>query len=246
MLSIIIPTLNEEAYLPPLLDSIDRQAGALEVWIVDGSSDDQTVAVAREFSIRSRHPIFIKVIERSNVARQRNAGALQARYPLLLFLDADVVLPDGFIKESLNTITKNQIELAGTKIFSAEKEFIFRTMYALYSHLYLPFMRLFNPVLHGCSMFVAQRVHNQIGGFPEDVTFEDFKYAKMGSLYTRSVLLRGRYVRTSARRFYNPSLRELAELVLSGVLSMFKAGIKGKGFMTKYHEHAGRHAKPRY
>lgn len=53
MISIIIPTLNEERSLPPLLDAIRRQRAAHEVIVVDGSSQDRTPEVARNSGVRT-------------------------------------------------------------------------------------------------------------------------------------------------------------------------------------------------
>ena len=96
-LSIVIPALNEADYLPRLLKSIAAQKdykGKLEVIVVDGKSEDDTVAVARSF--KDKVP-GLKVIEakQRNVGYQRNRGGEAAQYSYLLFLDADTMLPEG-------------------------------------------------------------------------------------------------------------------------------------------------------
>jgi len=50
-LSIIVPALNEEKYLPKLLNSILQQdfKGKTEVIIVDGNSEDRTIEVTERF-----------------------------------------------------------------------------------------------------------------------------------------------------------------------------------------------------
>ena len=47
MISVIIPTLSEEASLPALLDAIRQQETESEVIVVDGGSRDRTLEVAR-------------------------------------------------------------------------------------------------------------------------------------------------------------------------------------------------------
>ena len=91
-ISVVIPTLNEEKYMPALLRSIMAQEPRpLEVIVVDGGSEDRTVELARGLGA--------KVIERpSNIAEARNIGAENARGDHLLFLDADTVLPPGFME----------------------------------------------------------------------------------------------------------------------------------------------------
>ena len=46
MISIIIPTLNEECSLPSLLEAIRQQAAEHEVIVVDGGSRDRIRVVA--------------------------------------------------------------------------------------------------------------------------------------------------------------------------------------------------------
>jgi glycosyltransferase involved in cell wall biosynthesis len=246
MITLIICTLNEEKYLPKLLDSIDSQEGTYEVIIVDGNSADGTVDVVKEFSSRSKQPVNLVRMESAGLSVQRNKGVEVAKYNNLLFLDADVVLPRGFLRESVRQISERNIPFAGTKIYAAEPAARYRIAYWLYSNYYLPLLRVFNPVIHGCSIFTTKEMHYKIGGFQQDVTFEDFRYAKMAATYFRPVLLKNIYVRTSARRFYNASPREFGELILSGIYSLFKAGMDGKSFMKKFHENYGKHTEPEY
>ena len=48
--SLVIPALNEEDSLPHVLDAID-QGLLLEVILVDGGSQDRTVAIAKDFGV---------------------------------------------------------------------------------------------------------------------------------------------------------------------------------------------------
>src|ERR1700733_10407118 len=100
-LSIIIPCLNEQAYLPRLLESIAAQTydGKLQVIVVDGHSDDKTVASAHKYAQRLDDLLVVEA-ER-NVGHQRNVGAKHAKYEHLLFLDADVVLPPDLLARLL-------------------------------------------------------------------------------------------------------------------------------------------------
>ncbi|MEK7141273.1 MAG: glycosyltransferase family A protein, partial [Patescibacteria group bacterium] len=90
-ISIIIPTLNEEKFLPHLLDSLVAQSDKdFEVIVVDGASKDRTVTVAKSYI--TKLPIRVIVCERAGVSMQRNRGALDARGEWLVFVDADSVL----------------------------------------------------------------------------------------------------------------------------------------------------------
>ena len=48
--SVVIPTLNEEKYLPRLLENLSKQTfSEFEVTVVDGSSEDETVKEAKKW-----------------------------------------------------------------------------------------------------------------------------------------------------------------------------------------------------
>lgn len=247
MLSIIICTLNEEHYLPKLLDTLIKQeTTGFEVIIMDARSDDDTSGVVKKYQQNSPFPIRFFQLERPGLSAQRNMGVQHARHEQLLFMDADVLLPSNFIKESLKQINEKKIQIAGTKIYAAEKNPIFRMMYWNYSAFYLPVVRLWNPIVHGCSIFTTKTLHSKIGGFKENITFEDFKYAGDAAVFYRPRLLKKVFVKTSARRFYKFNVPEFAELFFSGIYSMFKAGIEGKKNMKRFHENYGKHQKPKY
>jgi glycosyltransferase involved in cell wall biosynthesis len=90
--SVVIPALNEERQLPVLLASLLACRGRiLEIIVVDGHSDDGTVAVTEAFARQAPAGITLRVetCEVRNVSIQRNVGAARARHDLLVFLDAD-------------------------------------------------------------------------------------------------------------------------------------------------------------
>ncbi|PIV12587.1 MAG: teichoic acid biosynthesis protein, partial [Candidatus Nealsonbacteria bacterium CG03_land_8_20_14_0_80_36_12] len=95
MLSIIIPTLNEEKYLPSLLEEIKKQNFSdYEIIVADGGSEDKTVKIARNYGC--------KIVKGGLPAKGRNEGAKIAEGDILLFMDADnIFLPENFLKNLL-------------------------------------------------------------------------------------------------------------------------------------------------
>jgi len=86
--SIVIPTLNEECYLPNLLCDLSRQTCRdFEVIVVDANSEDQTNYQAQQFKERFDAFTFLASTKR-NVSHQRNLGADRAVADWLIFLDA--------------------------------------------------------------------------------------------------------------------------------------------------------------
>ncbi|MEJ7796881.1 MAG: TIGR04283 family arsenosugar biosynthesis glycosyltransferase [Solirubrobacteraceae bacterium] len=88
LVSIVIPTLDEQRELPDLLDAIAALPGRWEAIIADGGSDDETVALGRA---HATGPLVIEAA--GGRAAQLNAGARAATGDVLLFLHADSRLP---------------------------------------------------------------------------------------------------------------------------------------------------------
>jgi glycosyltransferase involved in cell wall biosynthesis len=104
--SIVIPTLNEEKYLPFLLKDLSLQTyNNFEVVHIDGNSDDKTINYANKFkktlNIRSNN---VKI---RNVGFQRNEGVKLANGQWVVFMDADNRLNQNFLQELKNNISKN-------------------------------------------------------------------------------------------------------------------------------------------
>jgi len=96
--SIIIPALNEEKYLPHLLDDLTKQTFRdFEVILVDGNSSDATVAKAKSFAKSLPH-LTILTSPKRHVCVQRNLGAKKAIADTLIFMDADNRLPLYFLQ----------------------------------------------------------------------------------------------------------------------------------------------------
>jgi len=95
-ISVIIPCLNEEHYLPKLLHDLNYQSITnFEVIVIDGNSDDKTVQVAQQF--KSNYPIEVFTTNVRNVSYQRNLGAKKSHGKVLVFFDADTRLPKKYL-----------------------------------------------------------------------------------------------------------------------------------------------------
>src|SRR5271165_4985787 len=100
MLSIVIPTFNEEDCLPLLLESIRTQSFSdYEIIIADNNSTDDTLLIARQYGAT--------ITTGGLPGAGRNAGASFATGELILFLDADVILPADFLKDIVNEFLYN-------------------------------------------------------------------------------------------------------------------------------------------
>jgi glycosyltransferase involved in cell wall biosynthesis len=91
MISFVIPTLNEIKTIEQTLQCLTAYSGTNEIIISDGNSKDGTVDVCRKYT---DNVIVYDKPDRQTIAMARNMGAADAKGEYLVFLDADVVIPD--------------------------------------------------------------------------------------------------------------------------------------------------------
>ena len=104
--SVIIPTLNEEAEIASALSSV-HDAGADELIVVDGGSSDRTVQIAKDLNAVVFQP------ENCGRAIQQNFGAERATGDVLLFLHADCRIPPDGINEVRQLLQDAPLTLSG-------------------------------------------------------------------------------------------------------------------------------------
>jgi len=135
MISIVIPTYNAEKYMPALLDSIfHNKVDDMEVVIVDDCSTDDTVRLSKSFPVR-----VIKMEKNSGPAKARNIGVEAAKGDIIYFLDSDVIVLDGAIKEVKEYFERNPSAKCVIGICSTEplnKGFVSKYM-AMFEYIHL-------------------------------------------------------------------------------------------------------------
>jgi len=124
LISIIIPTLNEERVIGDSIGRIEKYLSIPhEIIISDGKSKDKTVELAQNAGA--------KVVEYNGTTRQtiamgRNDGARIAQGEFLVFLDADctIINPDQFFKKALDYFGshKTVVAIAAKIRVSADSE----------------------------------------------------------------------------------------------------------------------------
>ena len=91
MISFVIPTLNEIKTIEQTLQCLAAYSGTHEIIISDGNSKDGTVDICRKYT---DNVVVYDKPDRQTIAMARNMGAADAKGEYLVFLDADVVIPD--------------------------------------------------------------------------------------------------------------------------------------------------------
>jgi cellulose synthase/poly-beta-1,6-N-acetylglucosamine synthase-like glycosyltransferase len=108
--SVIVPTWNEERYLPKCLGSLVDQSvkEPFEIIVVDGGSEDRTVDIAREYADK----VFVR--RGQPVGAARNTGAKNARGKVLAFIDADTVASPRWLSEVAETFRREPVAVGVT------------------------------------------------------------------------------------------------------------------------------------
>jgi len=192
--SIVIPALNEEKNLPLLLDSIKTQNfDSYEVIIADAHSTDKTREIAQSYGCR--------VVDGGLPAAGRNAGAAAANGDFLFFLDADVILPPGFIHNVYEEMQDRYLDVATCEIKPISDYRLDRIIHKMINLAVILNLWL-DPKAFGFCIFVTRRLFEKVGGFDETIyVAEDNDFVKRASVYRNLRYLTSAYIKVSIRRF---------------------------------------------
>jgi glycosyltransferase involved in cell wall biosynthesis len=103
-LTVVIPTFNREVVLKKALEAYLLQSNSAEIdelLVVDDGSTDGTEQMVAEVSRRSAFPIRYLRQSNKGPAAARNYGIREARSPIILFTDSDIVPTNNFVAQHL-------------------------------------------------------------------------------------------------------------------------------------------------
>ncbi len=187
-LSIVIPVMNESAYLAQTLATASA-ATAVEVIVVDGGSSDDTVLIAKAFGA-------VVMQSAPGRAAQMNAGAAIATAPNLLFLHADTCLPRGYERLIYETLAQPgvvagafDLAIAGSQIGLRLVEWGVKWR-----------SRLWRMPYGDQGIFLTAAMFHHLNGFPNMPIMEDFVLIQELNKLGKVAIAPAR-VSTSARRW---------------------------------------------
>jgi rSAM/selenodomain-associated transferase 2 len=229
LISVIIPTLNEEAYI---LDAIqaaqhDYEPEEVEVIVVDGGSQDGTLCLI---------PSNVKVTSsKPGRAIQMNFGAAYARGDILVFCHADSLLPAGWREAVINVLRKPDVSggtfqlsiLPASGILKLRNKINFPANWRL---------------MYGDQVqFMTRSTFDWIGGFPEIPIMEDLEMSRALARAGRLVRIPLR-VRTSSRRFSGKRPRNQWLLSVRCVILYLYFGATAEEIKSIYYQGTGNKA----
>lgn len=187
LISIIIPTLNEELNIPLLLESLLSMAG-VEIIVADGSSVDATLEKCRAFPVRLVNSLMGRGV-------QLNAGARCAEGEILLFLHADSSIERRVLDDIREAVSQGSLWGCCNLRFNEEN-----LLFCLIAYLSNLRARIFCSCYGDQGIFCQRDLFWENGGFPETVFLEDLGFSHRIRKGQRARIVKG-MITTSTRRF---------------------------------------------
>jgi glycosyltransferase involved in cell wall biosynthesis len=196
--SVVVPAYNEEKLLAETLSAMRAAAVGLdcELSVVDNESTDQTAEIARDSGAR------VLTESEHNIAKVRNTGARNSSGDVLVFIDADTIVPDELFRTIAAAMTDEKC--FGGAVAVEYGEFERRWMrYYLYGW---KFWEKFFNMKQGAAQFCRRAVFEKLDGYDasiyvgEDIEFywRLTKFARRNDGHLR--FISEPKVKTSARR----------------------------------------------
>ncbi len=191
MISVVIPTLNEQGRLPGLLAALRRDDPTCEVIVADGGSGDGTVAEARRLGARV-------VLSPGGRGAQLCAGADAAHGDILLFLHADSRFPAGGLPGIAEALAASPAAVGGNfrLLFDGDDPFS-RWLDGFYARIRR------HGVYYGDSgVFVRRAAYRTLGGVRPMALMEDYDFVRRMERLGATCCIEDPPLVTSSRRFH--------------------------------------------
>lgn len=207
--SLVIPAYNEEQALPETLERIGHALAAAacssEVVVVDNNSQDKTKQVAENFGAN----VFLE--NEHNIGKVRNAGARNSSGDVLIFIDADTLVPETLFQK-ITAAMEDEKCFGGAVAVEYED---FKRRWMKYYILGWKFWGRFFNMAQGAAQFCRKDAFEELKGYDQTIYMgEDIEfywrlseYAKRNNGYLHFV--EHPKVKTSARRFDKMSLGKI-------------------------------------
>jgi glycosyltransferase involved in cell wall biosynthesis len=206
VISIVIPTLDEEKLLPQLLAQFPedvRRLHDVELVVSDGGSRDGTRRIAAE------HGAVVVTHEaghRQTIAEGRNRGAAAARGDILVFINADIRISDVdlFFKDITDCLAQRGVAgvTAEVRVFP-EEEILSDRIFHFCHNRYVRFLnRVGEGMGRGECQVVRRADFTAVGGYNAAmVAGEDYDLFRRVRRRGRILMMRQTVIYESPRRF---------------------------------------------
>lgn len=220
LISVIIPTLNEEKYIESALKSLINQdyKGGYEIIVADGMSKDNTVRTAKKFADK------VITVKQKGVSAGRNEGAKIAKGEILLFLDGDTILLFNGLTEISKLFRAKKVVGATCPILPISPEAKDFALYWSFNQFMKRSIKSKKPQIPGICCAYRKKAFEEVGGFDENLdTLEDFELSERISKKGKIVFTQNTLALTSNRRIKRwgrmGSIRKYLKLYFNYILN---------------------------
>lgn len=198
MISIVIPTYNEETVIETTLQNLKELEciAESEIIVADGGSSDKTVSIAKKYA---------SVISSSKgKAIQLNTGARTAIGDILFFVHADMTLPKDALKVIEHKINDEGYSGGGfANVFSSYNEKI-KLLGRLLNLRIINREQSDSKIFYGDNgIFVKKSIFEKLGGFKEIPIMEDYDFSVRLKKEFRAVKIDDPKIIVDSRRHIN-------------------------------------------
>ena len=196
MISIIIPTLNEELIIESTLENLRMciRNTPHEIIVSDGGSCDKTVTIAEKFAL--------VVKSEKGKAIQLNEGAKRAAGDILFFVQADTTIPKGALETIEVKIYIQRYDGGGfSNVFSEHNKKI-KILGRILNFKIFTNDHQKNLIFFGDNgIFCKRELFNKLGGFNLIPIMEDYNFSKRMRDQFKAVRIMDPKLIMSSRRF---------------------------------------------
>lgn len=150
-ISVIIPAHNEENYISKTIESLKKNKIPFELIIICDSCTDGTKEIA------SKYTNLVYEVNFKNVSKTRNFGVTKSSGDILFFLDADTMVSENYLEESLRII--DAYDFGCAKCVSESKSLLGKYLSWSVNNYYRKNI--------GGNFFIKKSIFNSVGGFDE-------------------------------------------------------------------------------
>ena len=227
MISVIIPTLNEEKSLPSLLQTLMQEDTDKEIIVVDGGSRDNSIRLAQDYDVK------VLLISSPGRGAAICQGVNEASGDVLLFLHADTLFPAGGLKRIEQMLTE-QPELVGGNfrlLFDGDTAFS-RWLTSFYA-----WIRWCGLYYGDSGIFVRRSAYDALDGIRPIPIMEDIDFVRRLEWFGKTCCILEPSLITSSRRFQG---RRSLEIVYGWIKLhvMFYLGASPERLAQIYATHA--------
>jgi glycosyltransferase involved in cell wall biosynthesis len=221
--SVIIPTFQEEKYLPATLSALTRVGPQVEIIVVDSGSSDRTVDIAKRFTRK------VYRIHERGIAKGKNYGARKSKGDTLVFLDADVQPDPDFVTKVLRAFANREIVGATCNVMPQEPE-LTEAVFSGFYNVLIRFVSTFKPHSQGKFFAVRREAFSKVKGFNEGLPcLEDHDLAFRLSHFGKIAFIGDLTVYESPRRFRQ---KGVFGVLSTWMIDYFSFVIRGKPVST--------------